>query len=154
MNLKSFVVSTYIIQGTTTQLMNSTDAQLETAYANLTRNLKLDKIYIEVMRNHTLVNEAGLDRLKKFFESKGLVVCGGLAYSVSESYGFQSFDYSDPENRDFARQSAEMAARHFDEILLDDYFFFNRKTEATSRPKANEPGPSTAWRPCAMSPPT
>ena len=65
-------------------------------------------------------------------------VCGGLAYSVSESYGYQGFDYADPENREFARKAVEMAARHFDEILLDDYYFFNRKTDYDIKAKGNK----------------
>jgi hypothetical protein len=89
------------------------------------------------MRNHTLVDEAGLEKLKKFYQSQGVEVCGGLAFSVSEANGYQGFDYSDPENRAFAKKAVEMAARHFDEILLDDYFFFDRKTDADIRAKGN-----------------
>ena len=58
------------------------------SWANLTRNLKIDKIYIEVMRNHTLVDEAGLEKLKKFYQDQGVQVCGGLAYSISETNGY------------------------------------------------------------------
>ena len=125
---KSFLVSTYAIQGTVQSLMNG---RLDPAgsWSNLTRNLKIDKIYLEVMRNHTLVDEAGLEKLKKFYEGQGVQVCGGLAFSVSESHGYEGFDYADPENREFARKAVEMAARHFNEILLDDYFFFDRKTD-------------------------
>jgi hypothetical protein len=108
------------------------------SWATLTRNLKIDKIYLEVMRNHTLVDEAGLDKLKKFYEEQGVQVCGGLAYSVSEANGYQGFDYADPENREFAQKAAEMAARHFDEILLDDYFFFDRKTDYDIKAKGNK----------------
>ena len=43
----------------------------------------------------------------------------------------------DPENRDFAKKAVEMAARHFDEILLDDYFFFDRKTDYDIQAKGN-----------------
>ncbi|MDH7599299.1 MAG: hypothetical protein QHH07_06640 [Sedimentisphaerales bacterium] len=125
---KSFVVSTYVIQGTVQGLMRG-NPDPEQSWSVLTRNLKIDKIYLEVMRNRNLVDEAGLDRLKRFFQEKGVQVCGGLAYSVNEAYGFQGFDYADPEDRQFVRQAAELAARHFDEILLDDYFFFNRKTD-------------------------
>jgi hypothetical protein len=134
---KSFIVSTYAIQGTVQGLMNGRPDPAE-SWATLTRNLKIDKIYLEVMRNHTLVDEAGLEKLKKFFEDQGVQVCGGLAYSVSESYGFQSFDYADPENREFAQKAVEMAARHFDEILLDDYYFFDRKTDYDIKAKGNE----------------
>jgi hypothetical protein len=125
---KSFIVSTYAPEGTVRNLM---DGKLDPAesWAKLTRNLKIDKIYLEVMRNHTLVDEAGLEKLKQFYQDKGVQVCGGLAFSISEANGYEGFDYSNPKDRAFARQAVEMAARHFDEILLDDYFFFDRKTD-------------------------
>jgi hypothetical protein len=125
---KSFIVSTYATEGTVQQLMDG-DLDPAESWSNLTRNLKIDKIYIEVMRNHTLVDEAGLEKLKRFYQDQGVQVCGGLAYSTTETNGYQGFDYADPENREFARKAAELAARHFDEVLLDDYFFFDRKTD-------------------------
>jgi hypothetical protein len=134
---KSFTVSTYVIQGTVQGLMNGRPDPNQ-SWATLTRNLKIDKIYLEVMRNHTLVDEAGLEKLKKFYQDQGVQVCGGLAYSISESNGYQGFDYSDPENREFAQKAAEMAARHFDEILLDDYYFFDRKTDYDIKAKGNK----------------
>jgi len=54
---KSFIVSTYAVQGTVQGLMNGNPVPAQ-SWAMLTRNLKIDKIYIEVMRNHTLVDEA------------------------------------------------------------------------------------------------
>jgi hypothetical protein len=134
---KSFTVSTYIIQGTAQGLMNGNMDPAQT-WSNLTRNLKVDKVYIEVMRNHTLVDEAGLEKLKKFYQDQGVQVCGGLAYSISEANGYQGFDYADPKNREFVRKAVEMAARHFDEILLDDYYFFDRKTDYDIKAKGNK----------------
>ncbi len=134
---KSFTVSTYIIQGTAQGLMNGSIDPAQT-WSKLTRNLKVDKVYIEVMRNHTLVDEAGLEKLKKFYQDQGVQVCGGLAYSISEANGYQGFDYADPENREFAKTAVEMAARHFDEILLDDYYFFDRKTDYDIKAKGNK----------------
>jgi hypothetical protein len=134
---KSFIVSTYATQGTVRGLMNG-NPDPAVSWSNLTRNLKLDKIYLEVMRNHTLVDEAGLEKLKKFFQDQGVQVCGGLAYSISEANGYQGFDYADPENREFARKAVELAARHFDEILLDDYYFFDRKTDYDIKARGNK----------------
>ena len=136
-NYKSFIVSTYAIQGTVQSLMNGSLDPAQ-SWSKLTRNLKVDKIYIEVMRNHTLVDEAGLEKLKKFYQDQGVQVCGGLAFSVSEANGYQGFDYADPENREFARKAVELAARHFDEILLDDYYFFDRKTDYDIKAKGSE----------------
>jgi len=90
------------------------------------------------MRNHTLVDETGLEKLKKFYQDQGVEVCGGLAYSTTETNGYQGFDYADPENRAFAKKAAELAARHFDEILLDDYFFFDRKTDHDIKAKGKK----------------
>jgi hypothetical protein len=134
---KSFIVSTYAVQGTVEGLMNGNPDPAQ-SWATLTRNLKIDKIYIEVMRNHTLVDETGLEKLKKFYQEQGVEVCGGLAYSISETNGYQGFDYADPENREFAQKAVELAARHFDEILLDDYFFFDRKTDYDIKAKSNK----------------
>jgi hypothetical protein len=134
---KSFIVSTYAIQGTVQGLMNGNIDPAQ-SWSTLTRNLKIDKIYLEVMRNHTLVDETGLEELKKFFQDQGVQVCGGLAYSISEFNGYQGFDYADPENREFAQKAVEMAARHFDEILLDDYYFFDRKTDYDIKAKGSK----------------
>jgi hypothetical protein len=134
---RSFIVSTYATQGTVRSLMDG-DIDPAESWSYLTRNLKVDKIYIEVMRNHTLVDEAGLEKLKKFYQDQGVQVCGGLAFSVSEANGYQGFDYADPENRAFAIKAVEMAARHFDEILLDDYYFFDRKTDYDIKAKGKK----------------
>lgn len=134
---KSFIVSTYATQGTVQRLMSG-ELDPAASWSTLTRNLKIDKIYIEVMRNHALVDEDGLERLKKFYQDQGVQVCGGLAFSVSEANGYQGFDYADPENRAFAKKAVELAARHFDEILLDDYFFFDRKTDYDIKAKGKK----------------
>lgn len=133
---KSFTVSTYAPQGAVQRLMNG-DLDPAESWSNLTRNLKVDKIYIEVMRNHTLVDEAGLEKLKKFYQDQGVQVCGGLAFSVSETHGYEGFDYANPDDRAFVKKAVEVAARHFDEILLDDYFFFDRKTDDDIRAKGS-----------------
>jgi hypothetical protein len=133
---QSFIVSTYATQGTVQRLING-DLDPAESWSNLTRHLKVDKIYIEVMRNHTLVDEAGLEKLKQFYQSQGVEVCGGLAFSVSEANGYQGFDYADPENREFAKKAVALAARHFNEILLDDYYFFDRKTDYDIKAKGS-----------------
>ena len=135
-NYRNFTVSTYVMQSTVNDLMaGRLDAADSLAF--IQPRLHLDEIYLEVMRNRTLVDEAGLDKLKKVYQDQGLTVCGGLAYSVSESNGYQGFDYADPKDRAFVQQAAEMAARHFDEILLDDYFFFDRKTDYDIKAKGD-----------------
>jgi len=134
---QSFIVSTYATEGTVQQLMDG-DLDPAESWSNLTRNLKIDKIYLEVTRNHTLVDEAGLEKLKKLYEAQGVQVCGGLAFSISERNGYEGFDYANPADRAFFRESVALAARHFNEILLDDYFFFDRKTDYDIKAKGKK----------------
>jgi hypothetical protein len=136
-NYKSFMVSTYAIIGTVEGLLQQNPDPRQ-SWDTMTRNLKVDKIYLEVMRNHTMVSdEDELEKLKKFYQDKGVRVCGGLAYSVSERNGYQGFDYADPNDREFVKHAAEVAAKHFDEILLDDYYFFDRKTDLDIKAKGS-----------------
>ena len=94
---KSFTVSTYIIQGTAQGLMNGSMDPAQ-SWSNLTRNLKIDKVYIEVMRNHTLVDEAGLEKLKKFYQEvptgQPLAIAGSAGYleiAVNAGHAAQAF---------------------------------------------------------------
>jgi len=50
-----------------------------------------------------------------------------LTFSDGSAGQFRSFCYTDPEDRAFVKGVTEAAARHFDEIILDDFFFVTTK---------------------------
>ncbi|WP_423126578.1 hypothetical protein [Gaoshiqia sp. Z1-71] len=60
---------------------------------------------------------------------KGLEVGGGITYTIDESNSFETFCYSNPEHRDIVQQIAEHTARHFDDFILDDFFFTSCKSD-------------------------
>jgi hypothetical protein len=125
-----FAVSIYTRYQEVQQMIDHPD-QLAANWDRITRQLKVDKIYLELTRNHDVVTpESGLDTVKKFFTDHGVQVAAGLGLTVQESAGFQSYDYVVPADRAFVQHVSEMAARHFDEIILDDFFFYNTKTDA------------------------
>ena len=65
-----------------------------------------------------------LEQVKKFFLDHGVKVAGGMALSDGSIGGqFKSFCYTDPQDRAFIKSAAELAARHFDEVIQDDFFF-------------------------------
>ena len=68
--------------------------------------------------------------MKKFFLDRGVRVAGGMALSDGGIGQFKSFCYTDPKDREFIRQAAELAARHFDEVIQDDFFFVTTKTDS------------------------
>ncbi len=99
-------------------------------WAEISHNLKVDKVYIEVQRNRDLADDALLEKVKRFFLDHGVRVAGGLALSDSNSSQFRSFCYTDPADRAFVRNAVALAARHFDEIILDDFFFVTTKYDS------------------------
>jgi len=104
-------------------------AQFAASWAEVEKQVKVDKVYLETTRNRQLATEAAVTAMKKFFQDRGIKVSAGLGLTVQESAGFQSFCYSTPADRDQVKAMTEFTARHFDEIILDDFYFTNCKCE-------------------------
>ncbi|MGA3182915.1 MAG: hypothetical protein ABSF38_21550 [Verrucomicrobiota bacterium] len=100
-------------------------------WANMTNQLPIDKVYIEVQRDRNMTSEENLESAKKFYLDMGVQVAGGMALSASTAGGqFRSFCYTDPSDRDFIKGAAQRAARHFDEVIQDDFFFVTTKYDS------------------------
>jgi hypothetical protein len=89
------------------------------------------------------VREETLDPIKKFFTDRGIEVSAGTALNGDAGYGGAnshggSLSLSVPADRDYLKSVAEMAARHFDEIILDDWFFSAAKTSADIAARGNK----------------
>jgi hypothetical protein len=103
---------------------------LETSWANINRQVKVDKVYIETYRSGVIADDDLIDSVKKFFLDRGVQVGGGIAFAAADSKQFRSFCYTDPKERAYVRHVSELTARHFDDIILDDFFFNNTKTDS------------------------
>jgi hypothetical protein len=106
-------------------------------WARIRRQLKVDKVYIEVQRNRDLAGDELLNQVKAFFREQGVSVAGGMALSDGGGGQFRSFCYTDPADREFVRKAVELAARHFDEIIQDDFFFVTTKYDSDIAAKGN-----------------
>jgi len=102
---------------------------LEDSWNAVSREVHVDRIYLETHRDRILIDDATLEAAKKFFTSKGVQVVGGITYTVSEPNRFETFSYSNPEHRKAVQQIAEHTAKHFDEFILDDFFFTSTKSD-------------------------
>jgi hypothetical protein len=106
-------------------------AKLASDWDRISSQLKVDKVYIEVQRNRLLAGDDLLAKVKQFFLSKGVRVAGGMALSDTGGGGqFRSFCYTDPKDREFIKKTVQLAARHFDEIIQDDFFFITTKNDS------------------------
>lgn len=132
---RNFDVAVYIPVGVVQRFENPDVLQQE--WTELSSQLKVDKVYIEVQRNRDVASDALVERVKRFFLDHGVRVAGGLAYSDSSSSQFRSFCYTNPADRAFVKHAAELAARHFDEVILDDFFFVNTKTDSDIKAKGD-----------------
>ena len=147
-----FHVAVYIPVGVVEQMKDP--AWLQKSWDQISSQVKVDKVYIETYRSGLVADDALIDSVKKFFVDHGVQVAGGIAYvgggdnagrvgnfkppQKVEPGQFISLCYTDPEQRKFVKRVAELTARHFDEIILDDFFFYNTKTDSDIAAKGDE----------------
>ncbi len=106
-------------------------AEFARQFDRMQRQLKFDKVYVEVYRNHMFATDAEAEAVKKAFEAKGVIVAGGVTLAAGGKNGqFGTFDYENPADRAECQKASELAARHFNEVILDDFFFYTTKSEA------------------------
>ena len=127
-NYANFDVAIYIPVGAVRSFDNP--RTLSNDWRRISSQLKVDKVYIEVQRNRELAGDDLLERVKKFFLDRGVRVAGGMALSDGGSGQFRSFCYTNPKDREFVINAARLAARHFDEVIQDDFFFVTTKYDS------------------------
>jgi hypothetical protein len=110
---------------------------LETRWTEISRQVKVDKIYLETHRDMVIADRETLLKAKQFFQEKGLTVAGGITITVNESNQFETYCYSNPDHRKKLKEVVEYTAGLFDEVILDDFFFTNCKCERCIRAKGN-----------------
>jgi hypothetical protein len=136
-NYTNFSVAIYIPVNVVHSFENP--QKLQSDWDTISRQLKVDKVYIEVQRDHQTNSDVLLENVKKFFLDHGVRVAGGMALSDGGIGGqFKSFCYTDEKDRAFIKSAAELAARDFDEIIQDDFFFNSTKTDSDIAAKGNK----------------
>jgi hypothetical protein len=133
---KNFRVAVYIPIFVVAQMKDP--KWLETSWDTISKQVKVDKVYIETYRSHQIADEQLLEQIKKFFTDHGVQVAGGIAFTGDEARQFESFCYTDPQDRDYVKRVSELTARHFDEIILDDFFFVNSKKDSDIAAKGDK----------------
>jgi hypothetical protein len=136
-NYNNFTIAIYIPVNV---VQSFEDPQkLTNDWTRISSQLKVDKVYIEVQRDRRTASDELLEQVKQFFLDRHVQVAGGMALSDGSTNGqFQSFCYTDPQDREFIKSAAELAARHFNEVIQDDFFFVTTKNESDIRAKGNQ----------------
>ena len=126
---KNFRVAVYCVVDATQRFAD--EKVLQTEFDRVMARVKFDKVYLEVYRDRRFADEATLDKIKGFFTDRGVIVEGGLTLSAGGKGGqFGTFDYEKPEDRAECKKAVQIAARHFNTVILDDFFFYTSKSDA------------------------
>ena len=135
-NYQNFKVSTYIRAQDVARMAD--DSFLESTWRTISEQVDIDKIYLETHRDAFIVDEKTLLKVKNFFLKQGLEVGGGITYTISEPTDFETYSYATPADRDKVREIAEYTAKHFDDFILDDFFFIDIKNDAEIAAKGSK----------------
>lgn len=131
-----FKVSTYIRAQDVARMDD--DKFLKSTWETVSTQVDLDKIYLETHRDAFIVPEKILNKVKKFFLSKGLEVGGGITFTRSEPTDFETYSYAREEERQLVKKISEYTARFFDDFILDDFFFIDLKNDDEIRAKGSK----------------
>lgn len=123
---KNFRVAVYTRAFETTQMGDL--SWLTPRWERIAGAVNVDKVYLETHRDLVIVDDETLNRAKAFFAERGIETAGGITLTISEPNNFQTFDYANPEDRAKVQEIVEHTARHFDELILDDFFFTSSKS--------------------------
>ena len=102
------------------------------------QHLHIDKIYLETHRDTLLADDETLSAVKQFFADRGVATSGGITLTINERNRFETFCYSDPEHRAWVQRVVEHTARHFDELILDDFYFTSCKSDVEIEAKGDQ----------------
>lgn len=126
---KNFRAAIYIAVNDARRLADK--ATFDREFERASRQVRFDKVYFEVYRDRNFATDAEIQQAKGYFEARGIEVAGGVTLAAGGEGGqFGTFDYEDPADRAECERAVRLAASHFDEVILDDFFFYTSKSEA------------------------
>ncbi len=111
--------------------------KLEKDLAFFEKYLRVDKVYLEPFRSSVMADEAHVELCRNVFREHGVEVAGGLTTTILTGEGeepkqrlFDTFCYNDEKMTAKLREVCTFLGEHFDEFIIDDFFFTNCTCEA------------------------
>ncbi len=133
---QNFSVAIYIPVESTRQLADP--KVLQQQFERIWSQVHFNKVYLEDYRSGVFADPASLDRIARFFRKRGITVDGGICLTSPDVHGlFSSFDYAKPQDVAIAEHAVRLAAKHFNTVILDDFTFYNTRSEADIREKGS-----------------
>ncbi|MBR4691532.1 MAG: hypothetical protein IKP17_02110 [Oscillospiraceae bacterium] len=120
-----------VIYCTAQNMVNMSEEALREQLKFFQKYTGVDKVYLEPYRDGLMIPEAQLEMLIRVFRENGIEVSGALTTTcedLSEADAYKqrmggTYCYSNAAMRDFLVKTVVYTARHFDEFIIDDWFF-------------------------------
>ena len=155
-NYRNFTLVTYFVAHATAHVA---ETQLEEQLGFILKHLRLDKVYLEPFRGEMASHEQ-VEMCRRVFERHGIQVAGGLTTVMPTPEGsrpkarlFNTLCYNDTAMRKKLKEVSAFIGAHFDEFIIDDFFFTNcmcadcvREKERFNRENGIENGNWEAYR--------
>lgn len=110
---------------------------LEQSFDLLRKHINFNKVYLETFRM-IMPEQALLQSVKDFFESKGIKTAGGwMSPKGTKEDMMTSFCFTRPEERQKFKEIVTITAELFDEFIMDDLFTTNCKCESCTKAKGS-----------------
>ena len=137
-NYRNFKLVTYFVAHAAAHI---TREELEQQLAFIERHMRLDKVYLEPWRGE-LASHEQIEMCREVFHAHGVEVAGGLTTVIPTPEGdkpkqrlFNTFCYNDPAMRAKLKEVSAFIGGHFDEFIIDDFFFTDCCCEACVKAK-------------------
>lgn len=128
-NYRNFKLVYYFVAQATAK---TTEEQLNKDIAFFERYMRPDKVYLEPFRGGVLASAAQTEMCKRVFRAHGVEVAGGFTTTMPTPEGdepkqrlFDTVCYNDPKMRETLSNACAFLGEHFDEFIIDDFFFTN-----------------------------
>ena len=114
--------------------------KLEKDLAFFEKYMRVDKVYLEPFRGGLMADEDHVELCRKTFEEHEVEVAGGLTTTINTPEGdepkqrlFDTFCYNDEKMVARLKNVCSFMGKHFNEFILDDFFFTNCTCDACRR---------------------
>jgi hypothetical protein len=132
-----------VIYCTSQGMVNMTEEKLKTQLAFFQKYCGVDKVYLEPYRDGLMIPDEQLNMLKRVFEENGVEVSGAITTTCADLSPEDAFKqrmggtycYSNEAMRAFLVKTVAYTAAHFDEFIIDDWFFTMCTCEECRRAK-------------------
>ena len=120
-----------VIYCTAQSMVRITESELDEQLAFFQKYTGCDKVYLEPYRDGLMIPDQQLQTIKGFFMDRGIEVSGALTTTCEDLCEADAekqrlggtYCYSNQAMRERLVKTVRYTARHFDEFIIDDWFF-------------------------------